>query len=182
MNTSDLPFSHSRATLMLREALTTYTASHKGGLRALSAKLEMRPATVFSHMSNGRMAIPLDRADQLASVLGIDRAAFCLAVLEQRAPSAYYAIDEVTGLGSVGANIPASMRAVLQVLPAGSVKDDELVELIRRAATSAHPLKHWIEGEEFELIADVRRLSGGRLNAADRRRIGELIEVVLKGY
>lgn len=181
MSTNDFPFSASRASQMLREALTNYTAAHKGGLRALSDRLEMRPATLFSHMGNGRMAIPLDRADQLATVLGIDRAAFCLAVLEQRAPSAYHAIDDATGVGSLGSCIPATARQALKILGASSANGEALIELMRRGASVTAPLEHWVEGEELELIVAARRVISGKLTSADRRTIVDLIEVVIRG-
>jgi hypothetical protein len=181
MSTNDFPFSASRASQMLREALTNYTAAHKGGLRALSDRLEMRPATLLSHMGNGRMAIPLDRADQLATVLGIDRAAFCLAVLEQRAPSAYHAIDDATGVGSLGVCIPTLARQALQILSASAESGEALIKLLRRGAGVASPLEHWVEGEELELIAAVRRVVKGKLAPADRRTIVDLVELVIGG-
>src|SRR5690606_4023693 len=88
------PYADTRAARMLSEALRKYTSEHPGGVRALAAKLGMKQGANLSHMANGRMPIPLDRATEISAILPLNLMGFCLAVLEQRAPAVYQALED----------------------------------------------------------------------------------------
>lgn len=87
------PFANSDATIMLRSALDRYTATPGKSLRKLGIDLGYKNAVILSHMSLGRVPIPLDRADEFARILDLNAAEFVAKVLLQRHPNAYQALQ-----------------------------------------------------------------------------------------
>lgn len=86
-------YADSAATIMLRSALDRYTAAPGKSLRKLGIELGYKNAVILSHMSLGRVPIPLDRADEFARVLDMNAAEFVAKVLLQRHPNAYQALQ-----------------------------------------------------------------------------------------
>lgn len=149
------PFSGSSAARMLAESIARYTATNAGGLRALAAKLNIKQATVLSAMATGRMAIPLDRAQELAIELDMDPAIFGLAVLEQRAPTIYRAFDEAFDIARLGQASPLVRRLLHEALSAKSLNDDH-VTVVSEALHSTHPTERWLHPLETGFMRVVR--------------------------
>ncbi len=172
------PHAQTAAAALLRTALATYTAQHKGGLRALSVELGMRPPTVLSHMANGRMPIPLERAGQIADALHLDRLTFCLAVLAQRAPSIATIFHAELGLSQADAPIAPTVKETIR-RALQSPPSDGLIELLRRALQTPAPLEHWVDGEEFELLRAIRRETPSGLDFETSLEIRDLFGAVV---
>ena len=83
---NDYPFVQSRAATMLASGIQR--ASEERGLstRKIGMLLNYKQAVVLSHMASGRVPIPIDRAEEFADVLQLDKTAFLAAVVEQRHP------------------------------------------------------------------------------------------------
>lgn len=92
LSQTPFPFANSGATIMLRSALDRYTATQGKSLRKLGIELGYKNAVILSHMSLGRVPIPLDRADEFARILDLNAPEFVAKVLLQRHPNAYQAI------------------------------------------------------------------------------------------
>ena len=149
------PYSNSRAARELDEALKAHTARTPGGLRALAAELGFKQATVLSHMATGRMAIPLDRATALANKLGLDVLDFCLAVLEQRAPDVYQALDEALGIGT-GRTLSIAARQVVAKVATAKLVTDDHAAIILEVLHSKNPRERWLAPLESPFIRLVR--------------------------
>lgn len=80
------PYSGTFATKMLAEAFKERARNAGLSQRQIAAKLHYRTSVTLSHMAIGRIPIPINRAPELARILGLDAAEFLLAVMEQRHP------------------------------------------------------------------------------------------------
>ena len=141
---------------MLAGALREYTSRHRGGLRSLAAKLGFKQATVLSHMANGRMAIPVDRAPLLARQLGMDEARFTWAVFCQRYPDAAEVLGETGSLDP-----PTVSGAQKQLAPMlASIKElsPERLEIIADVIRDPNPAERWLAFREVATVRDLRRL------------------------
>src|SRR5689334_14158863 len=87
MHTSsgDYPLQGTRAQVMLESAMKAAQATGRSQ-RQVAAELGYKTSVVLSHMTVGRVPIPVDRAKDMATTLGMDPDTFLLAVLEQRHP------------------------------------------------------------------------------------------------
>ncbi len=155
MTDSSHPYAGTRAASLLSEGLKRYTAQHPGGLRALAADLEIKQGTVLSHMGNGRIGIPLDRAREFAVKLDMDVADFCLAVLEQRAPEVYEVVE-----GEVqpqeGNRLADRLREMLRAAKSRNLLTDEHVEIIGEVLSEKRPSKKWMRPLEDDVIEAIR--------------------------
>lgn len=151
---------------MLAGALREYTARHTGGLRALAAQLGFKQATVLSHMANGRMAIPVDRAPLLARRLGMDEARFTWAVFCQRFPDAAEALGETGSLDP-----PWVSGAQKQVAPLLSSIDElssERLAIITEVILDPSPAERWLAVSEVAAVKILRRLRPQGLSQMDQ--------------
>lgn len=155
MTAESHPYANTRAARLLAQGLKEYTAKHSGGLRALASNLEIKQATVLSHMANGRIGIPLERAAELASRLGMDTAHFCMAVLEQRAPSVYEVIDDELK-SREGSDLSGKLRELLNRAASRDQLTDEHIEIIGEALATKQPTTKWIRPWEEGIIRAVR--------------------------
>ena len=162
-----LPYADTRAAFMLDSAIRRYTTQNAGGLRALAARIGIKQATVLSHMANGRIGIPLDRATQLAEVLGMDATEFSMAVLQQREPEIFKLLSPtiakntkppkvtecVTHLFQSGATIsPLKMRLIVELLASPDANfrhatgsEAQLLNLIRNLCPMGPSESEWAE-------------------------------------
>jgi hypothetical protein len=155
---------------MLESAMKAAQAAGRSQ-RQVAADLGYKTSVVLSHMTVGRVPIPIDRAQDMAKALGLDPDNFLLAVLEQRFPNvdfttlfniSYSSDKTVRRLESIAGcsldELPADTRAVLE----------EVV-----AARS--PRRRWLAPVELttvELVRDLRPDSAfSGLSDEDRRSI-----------
>lgn len=116
--------------------------------------LKYKTSVVLSHMTAGRVPIPIDRAKDIAKALGLDPNNFLLAVLEQRFPDvdfttlfniSYSSEKTVRQLESIAGcsldELPANTRAVLEEVVA-----------------ARNPRRRWLAPVELPNIELVRNL------------------------
>ena len=155
MTAKPLPFADTRAARLLRKAIGRFTDGQPGGLRALAAMLEIKQATVLSHMANGRMAIPLDRANQLAHVLDMNPTEFSLAVLEQRAPDVYNQLNSVYAFEVAELAQPATTSLIDELVSASPLSEQQVI-LIRQILRRRDPELRWVVGADAALVGAIR--------------------------
>jgi hypothetical protein len=174
MTVTSLTYADSRAAAMLAEGLKRYTAQHPGGLRAVAADLEIKQATVLSHMATGRIGIPLDRATELASKLEINVADFCLAVLEQRAPTVYKALDDELVLLE-SSRLPTGLREVLAGVTSDRITDEH-TQIIGEILATKRPAEKWMRPLEDDIVRVVRDIFPGGLSFTQSRELIDWIK------
>ena len=122
--------------------------------REIASKLGYKSSVVLSHMSTGRVPIPVDKALPIADELGLDRNAFLLAVLEQR----YADIDfrQFMSVTFSSDRVTARLEAV-----AGSSLDDipsETVSILEEVVAARLPKRRWLTVAEVQVMDLIRRL------------------------
>lgn len=169
-NPKDYPLQGTRAQVMLESAMK---ASQASGLsqRQVADKLGYKSSVVLSHMTAGRVPIPVDRARDIAVALGLNADSFLLAVLEQRFPDvdfktlfniSYSSADTVRRLESIAGcsldELPADTRALLSEVIA-----------------ARNPRRRWLAPVELatmEMVRDLRPDSAiAGLSEEDQRLI-----------
>lgn len=161
------PYVDTDAAQILRSALDQYVRRKKSSLRKLAKELGYKQSTMFSHMANGRIAIPIDRATELADVLEIPRAVFVSAVVKQRYPEAFDALAagaDSSGLQMDLAGVSASDPRLTKM------QQKILHELLRDTC----PEERWLAASEVALVKFLRtevpqvfdeHVTGARLRA-----------------
>jgi hypothetical protein len=167
----EYPYADSPAARMLKSGIQGQKANGVS-LRTIAKKLEYRQATVLSHMANGRVGIPIERAADIARAVGLDEREFLNAVLAQRKPKARALFqsqeEEVFGL--------ASELRVIADKPLDNLTDDQKA-VIREAVSDPQPGRRWLTLAELATVALLRRLRPGfrstGLGADDLKAIEE---------
>lgn len=153
-------FEGSRATLMLAEHLSTHQAEHGMSQRQVANQLGYRSSVSLSHMALGRIPIPIDRAEEFAKYLGIDRDAFLIAVLEQRHPEIDF---QSLFTGTVPSDDP-QFRYALSLIkdfeaiarcPLNQIGEKRL-RIIREVLADRIPDTRWMEIAEIPTVAKLR--------------------------
>lgn len=80
------PFANSNAAKMLANAFDELRKARGLSQRQLAAMLGYKGSVMLSHMASGRIAVPVSRVSDFASLLGINEPALLLAALEQAYP------------------------------------------------------------------------------------------------
>ena len=138
------------AARMLRSGLNRQKANGIS-LRAIAKKLRYAQATVLSHMANGRVAVPIERATQIAREVELDEREFLAAVVAQRAPEAKYLLSE-------GYETAFGLVAEISMI-AGAPPDqltDEQKSVIREVAADANPRRRWLSIAELRAVTVIR--------------------------
>lgn len=166
----DYPLQGTRAQVMLETAMKAAQAAGRSQ-RDVAAGLGYKSSVVLSHMTVGRVPIPIDRAKDIAKALDLDPNSFLLAVLEQRFPGvdfktlfnvSYSSDRTVRRLESIAGcsldELPADTRAVMEEVVA-----------------ARNPRRRWLAPVELptmELVRDLRPDSAfSGLTDADRSSI-----------
>lgn len=172
----DYPLRGTRAQIMLEDALKIAQVAGRSQ-RQVADGLGYKSSVVLSHMAAGRVPIPIDRADDIAAALGMDRHAFLLAVLEQRLPTVdfkslfniSYSSDRTVGrLESIAGcsldDLPAETRGVLEEVVA-----------------ARNPRRRWLAPGELATIELIRTLRPNSASSglSDDDRIA--VEKALRG-
>ena len=83
----EYPLADTTAARMLSESLARAKAERGLSIRQIGKQMGYKTAVVLSHMALGRAPIPIDRAEDLADILQIEKASFLQAVVVQRHPN-----------------------------------------------------------------------------------------------
>lgn len=146
-------YSDSRAAIMLRAGLDAASKERRLSIRALGKILRYKQATVLSHMANGRVGIPVDRATEIARAVGLNEREFLLAVVAQRAPEAEKVLaDEQGETFSLASEVELIAGVPLDQLSA------EHKEVIRNVVADPQPARRWLSLAELQTVAVIRNV------------------------
>lgn len=149
----DYPLQGTRAQVMLERAMKAAQASGRSQ-RDVAADLGYKTSVVLSHMTAGRVPIPVDRAMDMAAALSIDPDAFLVAVLEQRHPDIDF--NSLFNISYSSAETVGRLEAI-----AGCSLDDlpvETVSMIEEVIAARHPRRRWLAPAELQTMALIRDL------------------------
>ena len=120
----DFPFASSGAAMLLAGALEAMSREKGISLREIGRGLGYKQPVVLSHMSSGRVPVPIGKAPAIARAVGLPERDFTLAVLEQRHSEVNWEtlmaldddlIEELTSIagGALG-SLPADVKNILR--------------------------------------------------------------------
>ncbi len=167
------PFAGTTAMEMLRDGLRRAADQRGLSTRAAAKQLGYKATVVISHMATGRVPIPLDRAAEIAEVVGLDPTRFFRAVLEQRHPGS----AEILGLNSLVTSTTDPFADELRMIAGCNLADlpDEHKIVIREAVSERHPRRRWLSLQELSVMAKLRQrrpeLAEAGLSSAELDRI-----------
>lgn len=146
----DYPFADTDAARILKSVLDGRKA-HGVSLRSLAKDMGYSPA-VLSHMANGRIGVPLEKATHIARTLRINERDFLAAVVAQRAPEA---------LGLLGPSLASDFELVAEIKVITGLDPDQLSDeqksVIREIAADPHPRRRWLSVAELPAVALLRQ-------------------------
>src|SRR5690554_2445042 len=90
---TDYPFQDTTAAKMLKSGLSQQKQEGRS-LRTIAKSLSYSQATVLSHMANGRIRVPIERATEIARAIDIDERDFLAAVVAQRTDDAHRLLEK----------------------------------------------------------------------------------------
>lgn len=171
---TDYPHANSIAARMLADGLRQAAAEKGLSVRQLGKKLGYSQAVVLSHMANGRVPIPLDRALDIAREVGLAPRPFLEAVLYQRHPDIDWNLLQ-------SANDPlASELERLAGKPLSALGADHQ-RVLREAVRDAEPGSRWLAIPEIGAVELFRELYPSMqdkgLTADDKATIRAIAEV-----
>lgn len=142
---------------MMREGIYRLKHERRISLRMLAFELGYKQATVLSHMANGRVAVPLERAQAIASALQLPADRFLAAVAEQRIPGLAAALTEQPK-GSP--NEEKGFAQDLRVIADLDFDDlnPEQKSVLREVVADPRPGRRWLSLAELPVIAELRTL------------------------
>lgn len=168
----DHPYRDTVAARMLTEALRRKQAEGLS-LRKLGPMLGYKQATVLSHMANGRIPIPIGKATEIASGVGLSQSEFLIAVMDQREPEAHMLL----AAAPLEFELPVSFAGELEEIAGQSLDELELEQkdVIRKVVVDPKPARRWLSEAELPVMLMLRRLRPGieqdGLSPADRTLI-----------
>lgn len=161
---------------MLAEGVSRASRERGLSMRQIGAMLGYKQAVVLSHMTSGRVPIPIDRAEDIARVLKIDPGAFLQAVVRQRHPAVSWSL-----LGEAGGQKGDELTHELAVSLGRPLKElnEEQRGVMREVAAEPRPRRRWLTVHELtaiEALRDVRptMISEG-LSASDLRVVKDAL-------
>lgn len=156
----DYPYGQSLAAKALSDAIDR--RSKEGvSLRHMAGALGYKSAVVLSHMRTGRLPIPIERAEKVASTVGLETIPFLILVLQQRYP--HLDIDRLSEHlrpGQDGHRVTDATLSIVQDLEAhAGCKLEELSAdhqvVLREVAAESRPRRRWLnvyEATSFDAI------------------------------
>jgi len=136
---------------MLLAGAISDRARERVSLRELGRRLEYKQPVVLSHMATGRVPIPIDRAIDIARVVGIPARRFLLAVLEQRHPGIDWSMLEESP-GGFAAELETIAAKPLDELPA------DTRSVLREAVIDPQSSRRWLTTAELPVMKLLRQL------------------------
>ena len=163
---NDYPLRGTRAQVMLESAMKQAQAEGRSQ-REVAKKLNYKTSVVLSHMTAGRVPIPVDRATEIAAELGMDRDAFFLAVLEQRHPDV-----DFRSLFNISYSSDRTVRR-LEAIAGGSLDNlpVETLTMLEEVVGARNPSRRWLALPEISTVDLIRHLRPDGLSGDDRNAI-----------
>jgi transcriptional regulator with XRE-family HTH domain len=164
------------AARMLAEGLSRASQERGLSMRKVGALLGYKQAVVLSHMTTGRVPIPIDRAEDIARVLGIDPKAFLQAVVKQRHPDVSWSLLSNED-GQEGDELTHEL-AVSLGMPLKELNQEQRA-VMREVAADPRPRRRWLSVHELTAIEAFREVrpavQSEGLSALDLSRIRDAL-------
>lgn len=156
MMTDDFPYANTQAAKMLANALARAREERGQSLRQIGKELGYKQAVVLSHMATGRVPIPIDRAEEFAEMLDLDKGRFLTAVVEQRHPEVNWGL--VSSGPSTGEQDPLGQE--LEAILGKGLKSLSVEQrmVLREVASSSHPRQRWLTPHEQPVMLMIRHM------------------------
>lgn len=177
---TDYPLAQTPAARMLAAGLQRASEERGLSLRTVGKLLNYRQAVVLSHMAMGRVPIPIDRAEDLAGVLGLDKKAFLAAVVEQRHPKVDWSL--LSGVGAKQSGDAGALAQDLEAIVGRPIAQltREHRKVMREVVADPHPERRWLTIHEVPAIETLRKhrrnLREGGLDQADRLALEQALK------
>ena len=173
-SSGNFPFRDTVAVSMLRGALDRARAERGISIRSLGRQLGYKQATVLSHMASGRVAIPLERAAEIARAVDIPPAQFLAAAVQQRTAEAADLLGAKEGfVGDDDTGIAFEMR-LISGAPLDGLNEDQK-SVLREVVADPNPCRRWLTVAELPAVLTLRglrpKLRSVGLDEADRIKI-----------
>ena len=170
----DFRYRESLAAEMMRDGIYRLKNERRISLRMLALELGYKQATVLSHMANGRIAVPLERAQAIASALQLPADQFLAAVAEQRIPGLTAALtDQLRGSRNEGGVFTQDLRVIADL--DFDDLNDEQKSVLREVVGDPRPGRRWLSLAELPVVAELRTLRPNvkemGLSELDRTRV-----------
>lgn len=152
----DYPLSDSPAARMLAEGLARAKDEQGLSIRQIGKQMGYKTSVVLSHMALGRVPIPIDRVEELAGILKLDKRSFLQAVVRQRHPTVSWEILSESAHPIGTDNLAHELQAVL-----GTRLQDlnrEQRSVMREVAAEHSPRRRWLSVHEIHAVEALREL------------------------
>jgi len=152
----DYPLSDSPAARMLAEGLSRAKDEQGLSIRQIGRQMGYKTSVVLSHMALGRVPIPIDRVEELAGILKLDKRSFLQAVVRQRHPDVSWELLAESGHALGTDNLAQELQAVL-----GARLQDlnrEQRSVMREVAAEHSPRRRWLSVHEIHAVEALREL------------------------
>jgi len=167
-------YASTAAARMLHKGLQTAAVERKLSLREIGRRLGYSQPVVLSHMASGRVPIPIARATDIASEVGLNGKRFLEAVLEQRHPDIDWGLITAPSR-TLCVELERLARKPLDELKAGHQR------VLKEAVEEQDPEARWISVAEVSAMQLLRELfpavSTGGLSATDRNFLRTLADL-----
>lgn len=155
MTSDAAPFADTLASKMLAAALKRASDERAMSLRQIAKLLNYKQAVVLSHMSLGRVPIPIDRAEEIAEVLDLNKETFLRAVLEQRHPDVDWSLlrmgnDKAISSSGIAHELEVILGAPLATLSLSHRR------ILREIVNDPRPERRWLTIQELPVVELVR--------------------------
>ena len=175
---NDYPLATTAAARMLAEGLARAKDEQGLSVRKIGRLMNYKTAVVLSHMATGRVAVPIDRAVELADILKLDEKSFLLAVLQQRHPDIKWGRLFHKEPAADDHNLAMELEAVL----GARLKDltPEQRAVMREVAGERSPRRRWLSVHELGMVTMLRErfpeMTTDGVDQADMVKIMSAIE------
>lgn len=166
------PYANTPAARLLSAALRRKGEEEGVSVRTIGKALGYKQAVVLSHMANGRVPIPVNRAPEFAREVGLPEREFLLAVLYQRHKDVDWSlitsksdefVDELEALGG---------------LPLSTISTEHR-RVLREVVADPKPQRRWLTLAELPLLEAIREGAPQiRSEGLPRRLIEKLVKVL----
>lgn len=150
------PLVDTAAARMLSQSLARAKEERGISVRQLGKQLGYKQAVVLSHMANGRVPIPIDRAEELADALYLDKKSFLQAVVQQRHPTVSWHLLSGTAQSSGSDGLAQELEAILGAPLKNLTKEQRGV--MREVAADPHPRRRWLSVHEVPAVQELRTI------------------------
>jgi hypothetical protein len=146
---SDYIYAETPAARMLRDGLRAAAGERGLSVRQIGKLLGYKQAVVLSHMASGHVPIPIDRALDIAEIVGLPGKKFLVAVLRQRHKDVNWGL-----ITDVGDDFTASLEALVGG-PLSQLTGEHR-NILRDVVVDRNPSRRWLSLAEVPLVEAIR--------------------------